>query len=550
MQIGEIETMTKPTEGAKESSRRRYWWSRNWFYTALISIAVIGSFCAFCLPLLIAEPFSAGDSVAALRHAILAATGGILAMLTLWENRRKNLQEKDKNDLDHARQVKAERRSRYAKAIEQLADDKSTVRLGGIYTLAKLADEWLSDDKTLPNEDNRTEEAQIIVNSLCSYIRSPFPLAEKRELYKAIKDTSDYDGNFFADQFKLREEQEIRRTIFEEMSKRLSKISAVDRAIKIEKANGDTEYIQSSKDFIVIPGTWSHLEYDFSYSQIFYSLNNLSLESPNFKNSTFHERACFASARFAGNTNFNSAHFEGEIDFSNSIFSHKADFSNSHFCQEANFLKTCFKEASFRLSVFEKSASFQWSTFVKMPSFYRSKFCGSADFLESIFENGAHFMESEFEIIDQDKDKIQFDCSFYGGNSSFAGAIFRGPTFFNGAIFTNETSFHKTRFVNETDFHNSKSRKKFDTKKREKTTGKLLFSQASFQYPAIHDFRVATDSPTLINMGVVDFTLFDGTTIRRSIPVDSYLFELSPPDKENKRDINMSGASEPIEDSE
>ena len=86
---------------------------------------------------------------------------GVLAMLTLWENRRKNLQEKDKNDIDHTRQVKAERRSRYAKAIEQLADDKSTVRLGGIYTLAKLADEWLSDDKTVPSEDSRTEEAQI-----------------------------------------------------------------------------------------------------------------------------------------------------------------------------------------------------------------------------------------------------------------------------------------------------------------------------------------------------------------------------------------------------
>lgn len=519
--------MAKLIQGLIKSLQHHDWWSRNWFYTALISIAIIGSFCAFCLPLLISEPFSAGDSVASLRHAILAATGGLLAMLTLWENRRKNLQEKEKNDLDHARQVKAERRSRYAKAIEQLADDKSTVRLGGIYTLAKLADEWLSDDKTLPDEDSRTEEAQIIVNSLCSYIRSPFPLAEKRELYKSIKDTSDYAGNFFADQFKLREEQEVRRTIFEEMSKRLSKISAVDRAIEIEKADGDTEYNQISKDFIVIPGTWSHLEYDFSHSQIFYSLNNLSLESPNFKNSTFYERACFASSRFAGNTNFNLAHFEGAIDFSNSIFSHKADFSNSNFYQGVNFLKTCFKESSFRSAIFKKKASFQWSIFIKMPSFYRSKFYGSADFLESIFENGAHFMESEFEIIDKNKDKVQFDGSFYGGESSFAGVTFRGPTFFNGAIFTNTTSFSKTRFISESDFHNSKSRKKFDAKARKETTGKLLFSQASFQYPAIHDFRVAEDSPNLINMGVADFTLCDGTTIRDSIPIDSYLFDPS-----------------------
>ena len=78
--------MNKLSENLEGPSQRRSWWSRNWFYTALISIAIIGSFCAFCLPLLISEPFSPGDSVATLRHAILAATGGILAMLTLWEN--------------------------------------------------------------------------------------------------------------------------------------------------------------------------------------------------------------------------------------------------------------------------------------------------------------------------------------------------------------------------------------------------------------------------------------------------------------------------------
>ena len=156
--------MAEPDKIHKEPSRPHNWWSRNWFYTALIAIAVIGAFCAFCVPLFIPEPFSAGDNVAALRQAILAATGGILAMLTLWETRRKNLQERDKNDLDHARQVKAERRSRYAKAIEQLADDKSTVRLGGVYSLVKLADEWLTDSRTLPSKKDRREEVQIIIN--------------------------------------------------------------------------------------------------------------------------------------------------------------------------------------------------------------------------------------------------------------------------------------------------------------------------------------------------------------------------------------------------
>ena len=60
--------MNKPNETFKGPSQRHSWWSRNWFYTALISIAIIGSFCAFCLPLLISEPFRPGDSVATLRQ--------------------------------------------------------------------------------------------------------------------------------------------------------------------------------------------------------------------------------------------------------------------------------------------------------------------------------------------------------------------------------------------------------------------------------------------------------------------------------------------------
>lgn len=91
--------MNKSNEAPGGPSLRHSWWIRNWFYTALISIAVIGSFCAFCLPLLISEPFSAGDSVAALRHAILAATGGVLAMLTLWETDAKICKKKTKTTL-------------------------------------------------------------------------------------------------------------------------------------------------------------------------------------------------------------------------------------------------------------------------------------------------------------------------------------------------------------------------------------------------------------------------------------------------------------------
>lgn len=216
--------MNKPHKGPNGPCQRDGWWRRNWFYAVLILIAIIGSLCAFYLPLHISEPFSAGDSVAALRQAILAATGGVLAMLTLWENRRKNLQEKDKNDLDHARQVKAERRSRYAKAIEQLADDKAPIRRGGIYTLTKLADEWLADNKTVPTKEERLSEGQVIIDSLCAYIRSSYPLSIHKKVLERSHEPVDYPGNFLLDQAKFREEQEVRQLIIKEITKRLMMI--------------------------------------------------------------------------------------------------------------------------------------------------------------------------------------------------------------------------------------------------------------------------------------------------------------------------------------
>ena len=150
--------MTETSKNSETSKRTRSW-SKNWFYITLVLVAVIGGGCAFTLPYHFQRE---GDNIWSLRQAILAATGGVLAILTLWENRRKNIQEKEKNDQDHTRQVHAERRARYAKAIEQLADEKAPIRLGGVYTLIKLVDEWLADEKTLPKEEDRGFIANIL----------------------------------------------------------------------------------------------------------------------------------------------------------------------------------------------------------------------------------------------------------------------------------------------------------------------------------------------------------------------------------------------------
>ena len=59
--------------------------------------------------------------------------------------------------------------------MEQLGDEKAPIRMGGVYTLVGLVDEWL-EDKSL-SDDQRLKEGQVIINNLCAYIRSPFTLA-------------------------------------------------------------------------------------------------------------------------------------------------------------------------------------------------------------------------------------------------------------------------------------------------------------------------------------------------------------------------------------
>ena len=381
--------MNKPNETFKGPSQRHSWWSRNWFYTALISIAIIGSFCAFCLPLLISEPFRPGDSVATLRQAILAATGGVLAMLTLWETRRKNLQEKDKNDLDHARQVKAERRSRYAKAIEQLADDKSAVRLGGIYTLVKLADEWLTDSKTTPDETDRMAEGQIIINSLCSYIQSPYSLAEKIIFIEDTETFEESGDKFTNERAALYTEQRIRKVIFSEISKRSS------------KCNGSNK---------VKPGKWSIFEFNFTRSPIFYSLNDINLENANFNNSIFYGITNFCGSKFYGGTNFTGASFEENANFLNATFRGSVDFTEAFFKKDADFSDATFNEdALFDSAVFDSSI-FQ----VNYVSFHGAKFHGNTSFYKSVFNAQTHFNKATFHK------GVNFDNSCFEESPEFA----------------------------------------------------------------------------------------------------------------------------------
>jgi hypothetical protein len=507
--------MAETPKNSKPSKRTESWWSKNWFYTVLITIALIGGLSAFGLPLILSQPFNAGDSISTLRQAILAATGGVLAILTLWENRRKNIQEKEKNDQDHTRQVHAERRTRYAKAVEQLADEKAPIRLGGVYTLVKLVDEWLADEKTLPNEEERREEGQVIISSLCAYIRSPFDLASRAEVLSQDQTPENYEGGdqqLIKDEARFREEKELRLTILDAIKTRLNSGT-------IAQEDGTEKPIK---------GPWSNFDYNFSNARFFYPVN-------------------FAKGYFGASSNFTQTTFAGDKGFTHSAF-----FRNSVFIKEANFSDATFHGASFSGATFENNTDFTKAKFfqsmvdfpelipsefnIKDIDFSKTKFKGVTNFFGSKFLGTTNFSEAKFIGFSANFTNTKFlkGASFHKAN--FMYAVFK-------AEFTEKINFSKSEFIEGASFFSSRFIKggiNFDGAIFKKYSPifevgpNIKKFKAKFSYkvdPENYDFEVGPESPYKIETEEQEL---NGVILR--VPKGSILFDPDDPSEQKDDD--------------
>ena len=119
-----------------------------------------------------------------------------------------------------------ERQERYATAVEQLGDKKAPVRMDGVYTLIGLADEWLLDENL--DYAERVREGQVIINNLCTYIRSPFALVSRYD--ELTQDSPTAEGlyknreqEFYTDKAALESEANIRLSILKEIRHRLQR---------------------------------------------------------------------------------------------------------------------------------------------------------------------------------------------------------------------------------------------------------------------------------------------------------------------------------------
>ena len=385
---------------------------KKYFITRVLVTGITGGVFALLLPIAVK---STTTGVGGLRHSILLATGGLLAILTLGETRRKNdidkrknKQEKKKNDKDYRRQVRAERRERYTKAVEQLGDEKAPVRMGGVYTLVGLVDEWLEDESIEKYED-RLKEGQVIINNLCAYIRSPFTLASHYDELDEDIPTSDgiYKDNqqeFYADKATLKSEADVRLSIIKEIHDRLQ---------------------GSSKN---TPGAWSDFEYDFSGSTFFYPID--------LTNSYYAKPINFSGSTYEGEANFSGSTYEGEANFNDSTYKGEANFNDSTYEGEANFNDSTYEGwAYFSGSTYEGEANFNDSTYQALADFRRSTYQGGAYFSDSTYEGGAYFSDSTYQAL------AYFRRSIYEGGVYFSGSTYEDVADFSGSIFYQKVYF-------------------------------------------------------------------------------------------------------------
>ena len=459
------------------------WVKRWWLPIAILLITSIGLACALSIPQRVFEtPREPANDKSApvllaqsnLRLAFLYITGGAIAVMGLVETFRKNNneklkndQDKEKNDRDHLRQVRAERRERYTKAVEQLGDEKASIRMGGIYTLTRLVDDWL-EEESLPKVE-RLKEGQVIINNLCAYIRSPFTLAS---YYDELSEDAPKANGIYKDR---KQDFYTDKAIFDsEADTRLSIIKEIHDRLQISEENPWD--------------SWSNFEYDFSGSIFFYpvDLTKSYYKKPiNFSGSTYRKEANFRGSIYEGGANFTDSTYQGRADFRGSTYQGGADFRGSIYTGWAGFSGSIYTGwADFRGSTYQGGADFRGSTYQGGADFRSSTYTDWAGFSGSIYTGWAGFSGSIY------TGWADFRSSTYQGRADFRSSTYKSEAEFSRSIFYSETYFGKDKYSNSSSCFTNRAPQFYDKTNRKNT---LFWSPNN-------DFTVDIDKGYPINL--------------------------------------------------
>lgn len=152
-----------------------YAWCKKKKYNNIITL-----FCAFILvtlsfglPIALNLSFQKDGTGSVLLQSMLTASGGLVVLLTFMESRRKNDIDELKNTDEKIQRTQSSRYEKSIKSIELLSSPNTFSAISAVHNLCRLADEWIDEWINTPGETYRKseQEAQAIVNVLCTYIR-------------------------------------------------------------------------------------------------------------------------------------------------------------------------------------------------------------------------------------------------------------------------------------------------------------------------------------------------------------------------------------------
>lgn len=383
-----------------------------------------------------------------LSFGVVAGAGALVALVVAY--RRQRLDED--GALREATRLHTER---FTTAVSQLGDDSAAIRLGGVHSLAGLADD-------APTPDLR----QTCIDVLCAYLRLP---------YTAQGDLPPGDTEAQHTYLAMRE---VRHTVI--------------RVIR--------DHFRLPLDH---PRCWKGHRLDFT---------NAVFDGGDLTGAVFLDTVVdFSGAVFDGGTmRFNETVFSGKVDFSRASFTAgMVDFDGALFLGG----DVIFSQARFRGSMVDfRNAVFHGSTI----DFSRAVFEeGQAYFNDAQFAAGTvKLIRAQFRGSDVDLSGATFSGSrvdfglcwfvrgtvafvgnqFSGGHVAFARARFQGSTVdYSSAVFSGSTvSFESGRFSDGTvDFADAR----FDS-------GSVDFSMARFSGAAI-DFNSAQFSGAAVTFDTV-----------------------------------------------
>ena len=488
-----IETRSSDSPEVYQQTKFMAWFEKA-FPWLLVSGAALGLLLMIFLPVIFFQEKTAEQLLAQsnLRLALLYTTGGVIAALGLLETYRKNTNDRAKANADikaalknqeHQAEVlkeqirqfdenafkerKAERRERYTEAVEQLGSKETPVRIGGVYTLVGLVDEWL-EEKNLEYSE-RLKEGQVIINNLCAYIRSPFTLASHYD--ELMQDTPDAEGvyqdkvqEFYADKATLDSETDVRLSIIKEIHDRL------------QGPDKNT------------PGAWSDFEYDFSGSTFFYPVDltkSYYTKPINFSGSTYRKEAYFTGSTYRKEAYFTGSTYQGEAYFTGSTYQDFVHFSGSTYQNFVHFSGSIYtEEAHFYHSSYKGGANFSASSYKGWADFSDSSYKGGACFYHSSYKDGANFHSSTYQ------NEVYFSDSTYQGEVYFHSSTYQGEADFSRSIFYSETYFGKDKYSNSSSCFTNRAPQFYDKKNRKNT----LFGSHN------NDFTVDIDKGYPINL--------------------------------------------------